>query len=141
MRREDYSPKRAPWFDGSYYSSFSVKMKAYLQALETDVWNPVKSEYTPPKGQPKRATVKRIYRFHAISKNEILDNLFDVVMTKVEQQISAKKIWDSLEISYSKETPMVEAPAIIVKEKGDSFKYEEMSKGKGSIDSSDEGSM
>jgi hypothetical protein len=35
----------------------------------------------------------------------------------------------------------VEAPAILVKEKGDSFKGEAISKGTSSIDSSDEGSM
>ena len=50
MGREDFSPKRDPWFDGSNYSSWSVNMEAYLQDLETDVWNSVKSGYTPPKG-------------------------------------------------------------------------------------------
>jgi hypothetical protein len=50
MGREYFSPKRSPWFDGSDYSSWSVNMKAYLQALDTDVWNSLKSGYNPPKG-------------------------------------------------------------------------------------------
>jgi hypothetical protein len=106
MGREDFSPKRAPWFDGSDYSSWSVNMKAYLQALETDVWNSVKSGYTPPKGRPKGETTKRIYRCHAIEKNAILDSLSDVVKAKVEQQISSKnRFGTTLKVSTQKKPP------------------------------------
>ena len=61
--------------------------------------------------------------------------------TKVGQQISAKNLWDILKSFYSKETPIVEAPAIIGKDEGDSFKGEAISKETSSIESSDESSM
>ena len=102
MGKEDLSLKGSLWFDGSDYFTWSLNMKAYLQALEVDVWNTVNNGYTPPKARPKCTIAKILHRCHAVARNSILNNLSDDVKAKVGPQSSAKEIWTKLQDSYSR---------------------------------------
>ena len=117
MGKYELSPEGTPWFDGSDYFSWNVKMKAYLQTLEDGVWNSVKNGYTPPKAQPKGENAKRLHKFHVAAMNAILISLSDDVKIKIGHQTLAKMIWDTLENLYSKEPPTVQE-----EDKGDPFK-------------------
>jgi hypothetical protein len=49
--QERTSKNKSPFFDGSNYAFWSIKMRVYLQSLGYDVWKSVKNGYTAPESQ------------------------------------------------------------------------------------------
>ena len=48
MTSHEGSTNKAPLFDGTFFSFWKLRMRAYLMSLSADVWEVVESGYTKP---------------------------------------------------------------------------------------------
>ncbi|XXG70390.1 hypothetical protein AAC387_Pa06g3162 [Persea americana] len=65
---EGNSAVRAPFFDGSNYSFWKIRMQSFLSSLGLDVWNSVKKGYTSS-DDPIDPNEKKLYEYDAKARN------------------------------------------------------------------------
>jgi len=57
--QEFYSANGVPLFNGSFFSHWSIRMRAFFQAQGFDIFQLVLDDYTTPKGRQKGAATKK----------------------------------------------------------------------------------
>ncbi|XP_059068920.1 uncharacterized protein LOC131859326 [Cryptomeria japonica] len=116
---------RNPIFYGTNYAFWSIKMKAYLNALGYDVWQSVVDGYTPPSTPPTDTTGKRKSENNAKAEHALLCSLADFEFTKVMHCKSAKEIWNKLKGIYEGDEKVREAKLQSLRMKYESLKMKE----------------
>jgi hypothetical protein len=74
-KHERLSLSTSPYFDGTNYSFWSIKMRVYLQSLGYDVWESVKNGYETPANPLFDIGVKKLGDNNAKSMDGILEVL------------------------------------------------------------------
>ncbi|KAJ8644712.1 hypothetical protein MRB53_006460 [Persea americana] len=105
---EGNSAGRAPFFDGSNYSFWKIRMQSFLSSLMRDVWNIVKKGYTGS-DDPTYPNEKKLYEYDAKARNALMNGLSDAELVKVMSCTSAKEIWDKLQGVYEGDKKIKEA--------------------------------
>jgi hypothetical protein len=96
---EGTSTCKPPLFDGTDFSFWKVRMRTYLMALGSDVWDVVETGYTKPVVlASKDDTLESI--FNSKGMNAILNGLAEADFVKVMHLETAKAMWDKLINSY-----------------------------------------
>ena len=89
-------------FDGTNYTFWKVRMRAFLQSLDEKVWQAVKIGWTKPKEAPADWNDAKIKA--ANFNNRALNALFSAVTNEKFKKISstetAKEAWTILQITY-----------------------------------------
>ena len=76
-----------PLFDGTNYTYWKVRMRAFLQSLDDEVWQVVENGWTKPKEAPTdwdEAKIK-VANFN----NKVLNALFSAVINEEFKKISS----------------------------------------------------
>ena len=82
---------RPPFFDGTNFVYWKVRVIAYLQSLGTEVWDIIDTGYTFPSATPTDTAEKKKYETNAKVVNTLLGCLSQSEFVKVMQYKSAKK--------------------------------------------------
>jgi hypothetical protein len=96
---EGTSTSKPPLFDGTNFSFWKVRMRTYLMALGSDVWDVVESGYTNSVALASKDD-KLEFIFNAKGINAILNGLAEVEFVKVMHFQTAKEMWDKLISNY-----------------------------------------
>ena len=91
----DLCTDRAPLFDGTKYTLWSIRMKICLMALGSDIWDLVMTSYTTPKTPPTNVAAKESRENNKKAMDAILSSLPDSLIVKVKKCTSAKKFGTS----------------------------------------------
>jgi hypothetical protein len=89
-----------PQFDGQKYAFWSIRMKAYIQAHGFQVWKSIVDGYIAPTVPPTSDKTMKLSENNSKAINALLNDLIDMVFTKVAHCKSAKEIWDKLQNIY-----------------------------------------
>ncbi|XP_059066273.1 uncharacterized protein LOC131857603 [Cryptomeria japonica] len=116
---------RNPIFNGTNYAFWSIKMKAYLNALGYDVWQSMVDGYTPPSTPLTDIAGKRKSENNAKVEHALLCSLADSEFTKVMHCKSAKEIWNKLKGIYEGDKKVREAKVQSLRMKYESLKMKE----------------
>jgi hypothetical protein len=96
---EGTSTSNPPLFDGTNFSFWNIRMRAYLMALGADVWDVVETGYTELVVLASKDD-KLEFSFNAKGMNAIFNGLFEAEFVKVMHLDTAKAMWDKLINSY-----------------------------------------
>ena len=108
---EGQSTNRPPLFNGSNYSYWKARMKIFIQALDYDLWSIiVNGPHTPTTRQngmeiPKPEMEwdehdRKLAQLNAKAMNVLYYSLDANEFNRISVCISAKKIWDRLEVTH-----------------------------------------
>jgi hypothetical protein len=87
-------------FDGQKYAFWSIRIKAYIQAQEFQVWQSIVDGYIAPTVPPTNDKAVKLGENNSKAINALLNGLSDTVFTKVAHCKSAKDILDKLRNIY-----------------------------------------
>ena len=79
-----------PVFNGLNYAFWNVRMRAFMQAQEVDVWKAVVNRYNVPATPPVDNVGKKLYEDNSKEMNAILSGLAETVYVKVMHCETAK---------------------------------------------------
>ena len=68
-------PKKVPFLNGIDYVPWSIRIEAYMQVFELDIWSVVDNGYTNPKNQPKGSITNNLHKKNPKKMNAILNGL------------------------------------------------------------------
>ena len=91
---------RPPIFDGNNFVYWKVRVTAYLQSLDTEVWDIIATGYTFPSTAPTDPIEKKQFETNAKAVNTLLGCLSQSEFVKVMQHKTTKEIWDKIVLSY-----------------------------------------
>ena len=108
---EGQSTNRPPLFNGSNYSYWKARMKIFIQALDYDLWSIiVNGPHTPTTRQNGMEILKpkmewdehdrKLAQLNAKAMNVLYCSLDANEFNRISVCISAKKIWDRLEVTH-----------------------------------------
>ena len=97
---ESFTKSEAPIFDGTNYTFWKVRMRVYLMAQGSKVWNSVVTDYSTTTNPPTNATGRKLVDNNAKNMNAILSELVQPEFMKVMQCASTKDMWDKLQTIY-----------------------------------------
>jgi hypothetical protein len=95
-KQERLSLRKSPYFDGTYYAFWKIRMRVYLQSLGYDFWESVKNGYETPKNAIFYIGAKKLSDNNAKSMNAILEGLSKSKFTKFMHCKSTKEMWDKM---------------------------------------------
>jgi hypothetical protein len=93
------STNKAPLFNGTNFAFWNVRMRTYIIALGTDVWDVVDTGYVKPVVLANKDD-KLEFSSNAKAMNALLSGLAEVEFVKVMHLGTAKEIWDKVINSY-----------------------------------------
>ena len=93
-KQERLSLGKSPYFDGTNYAFWTIRMRLYLQSLGYDVWEIVNNGYETPVNPFFDIDAKKLSDNNAKTMNAILEGLSKLEFTKVMHFKSAKEMWD-----------------------------------------------
>lgn len=97
---EGSSSNKAPWFNGTNYGFWSIRMERYMNSLGFDVWMVVENGYTMPEIPLNDPLEKWVYENNAKAKNAILWGLSNTEFIKFMHCKTTKDILDKLKSIY-----------------------------------------
>lgn len=98
-----------PWFDGTNYSFWKMKMEGHLNSLRFCVWKLVKSGYTASTTPLTDLVEIRLYECNAKANNAILCGLANSIFLNVMNCSSTKDAWEKLSSIYEGGTKVKQA--------------------------------
>ncbi|KAK9106921.1 hypothetical protein Syun_022932 [Stephania yunnanensis] len=100
--REGNSSSRPPYFDGTNYAHWKVRMKFYIRAQNRFLWDAIESGYTPPDKPLKEYTAEEIKI--ELSNDQAMNHLFCALSENEFNRVSAcqttKEVWEKLGVHY-----------------------------------------
>ena len=81
----------------------------YIQAQGFQVWQSIVDGYTAPAVPPTNDKAMKLGENNSKATNALLNDLSDMVFTKVAHCKSSKEIWDKLQNIYEGDTKVKEA--------------------------------
>ena len=75
--REGSSTNKAPFFTGTNYAFWKIKLRAYIMSLGIEVWAVVEFGYAPKATDPEREA-KQEFVANAKAMNAILNGLCEI---------------------------------------------------------------
>ena len=87
-----------PLFDGTNYAYWKVRMRAFLQFLDENVWQAVETSWTKPKEEPADwddAKIK-VANFNSRALNTIFSEVTNEEFKKISSIETAGKAWTIL---------------------------------------------
>ena len=91
-----------PLFDGTNYAYWKVRMKAFLQAIDENVWQAVEVGWVKPKEVPvdqDKAKIKAA-NFNSRALNALFSGVTNEEFKKISFTEIAKEAWTILETTY-----------------------------------------
>ena len=89
-------------FDGTNYTYWKVRMKAFLQSLDEKVWQAVEIGWTKPKESPtdwNDAKIK-VANFNSRALNVLFSAITNKEFKKISSTETAKEAWTILQTTY-----------------------------------------
>jgi hypothetical protein len=74
-KQERLSLRKSPYFDGTNYAFWSIRMRVYLQSLGYDVWESIENGYETPTNPLFDIGAKKLKENNSKSMNAILEGL------------------------------------------------------------------
>jgi hypothetical protein len=96
---EGTSTNKAPLFNGTNFSFWTVRMRTYIMALGADVWDVVETSYVKPVVLANKDD-KIEFSFNAKAMNAIPSGLAKEKFVKFMHLETTKEMWDKLISSY-----------------------------------------
>lgn len=99
---EGQSISRPPFFTGSNYTYWKVRMQIFLQSLDFDLWDIVENGYTKPTTATStwKAEDKAKFNLNSKAMNALLCALDSNEFNRISTCKTAKEIWDKLAIVH-----------------------------------------
>ena len=101
--------REIPKFDGTNYTFWNKRMKAYPMSLGFDIWANIINGYAIPKNAPKTDEEKKACENNATTLNAILGGLENSKFVKVMNYDTAKEVWDKLNNVYKGDSKVQKA--------------------------------
>jgi hypothetical protein len=95
-----------PYFDGTNYCYWKIRMRVFLQAMNMKVWFCVKNGWTKPETNEDEWSKDELNerQFNFIGLNSIVmaisDEVFKRIYARINEFETSKEVWDILETTY-----------------------------------------
>ena len=96
-------------FDGTKYTFWSIKMRAYMESQGVIIWQSIENGYKVPKTVPTDPDELTQYNNNTKAKNHLLGALDEFVFANVMNYPSTKEMWDKLQTTYEGDSKVKEA--------------------------------
>ena len=84
-------------FDGTNYTFWSIRMRAYVEAEGVEIWKSIENWYKVPKTVPTNLDELIQYNNNSKARNHILGAIDEFVFFKVMNCPSVKEMWDKIQ--------------------------------------------
>jgi hypothetical protein len=108
---------KLPFFDGTYYDHWKIKMKMHLGLINEKVWEVVENDFVvldPTRPTPREQESKQC-------NTMVINTIYSAIDPKVFEQIKdldiAYEVWKRLEQTYEGTTAVKSAKLYILKDK------------------------
>ncbi|GAV60841.1 DUF4219 domain-containing protein [Cephalotus follicularis] len=113
-----------PFFDGNNFNEWKIKMTAFIQSLDYDLWDVVIGLELPNSKIRYDENERELLKLNAKVKHIIFCSLSSNVFESISLCNSAKEIWNKLEECYGTSSCLM-----AIKESGSDSDEEDSSKG------------
>ncbi len=117
--------KKAPFFDGTNYAYWKVKMKAHLKQINREVWKVTETKFEVAKPDEPTPVEERKLQANDIAIGAFHEALADKVFEQVKNMEVSHDVWKKLEESYEGTEGIKTAKAFILQQKFASFEMKE----------------
>ncbi|XP_020101440.1 uncharacterized protein LOC109719276 [Ananas comosus] len=124
---EGQSIVRPPFFDGTDYPFWKIRMKIFFQSLDFDIWDIIESGYIAPSKSRAEWNEAEKFRFQLNAKaiNSFLCALSREEFHRISTCTTAKEIWDKLEVTHEGTSRVKESKISMLMSNYELFKMEE----------------
>jgi hypothetical protein len=130
---EGRSHTRPPYFDGSNYGTWKLKMKIFIQSQDRLLWRTIVKGFNYPTKKVEGNNIlkdedvfdfeeAKLFDFNVRAMNLIYCAINDEEFNRVSVYESAKEIWDRLEVTYEGTPELKESRISILMDKFEKFK-------------------